>query len=834
MRLPKFGRKKPRSYAALFREPPAPVKSASPWRGIEWLWLGAALVVCVAAVTKPPDFSRKVVGYDIESQSVALDEVRADIYFETEDLRATKEARDEAAAKIPDTYRVDRDRVEEQLRRLDDRIMALLAQQDQVGQAVRQALKTSASDQQESDVVAKAIADYAATLQQDPAWQNAGSAASLALWLMPAPECLPHREFATPSRNTNRGTAGAPAVSLVEPEAASFKFAYAGELAKLAKDGLEYVLTYGVRPLGKAENATKTTITVVRETPVGDLKVSEDLPWTKVPTATEAATMLNDRIRATARTMAAKPSEQPIDWARAQDAAFEMAKSGIADTLSFDEVFTEGARERARLAVPAVMKEVQPGEVIQRSGDRWSAQSRSDVRTYWTKLREHQEPRSRALAMAVAHALLVAMCFLSLARAVTFLTRDHEFIRRNMNLSLLLLAATLVLGRVVSYFEPSGFVMPTAAVAILVAILVNPRIAVMTGMLAAMLVSVQFGYDWRILVVGGAMSLAGAFSTYVVRRRSDMTNASLKATVAGVLVMIAISLAMESPVGEAAIRRCCLVLLSGGACLLLVPGVLSPLERLFGITTDIQLLEYSDLNNELLSRLAIETPATYAHSLMLGQIAEAAAEAIGANGLLARVCAYYHDIGKLHRPDYFSENQTGFNVHDELPPRMSARAIATHVSDGVQIAHEFHLPKPIVDGIVEHHGTCLISFFYQQAVEQHKHRDVNEQDFRYPGPKPQSRETAILMICDAVESGVRSIKNPNEERIREFVDKIIVSRSNDRQFDECELTLKDLDTIKDVVARRVITALHARIAYPPEKKPEKRADNVITLSGGSK
>jgi membrane-associated HD superfamily phosphohydrolase len=140
------------------------------------------------------------------------------------------------------------------------------------------------------------------------------------------------------------------------------------------------------------------------------------------------------------------------------------------------------------------------------------------------------------------------------------------------------------------------------------------------------------------------------------------------------------------------------------------------------------------------------------------------------------------------------------------------------------------LPKPIVDGIREHHGTGMIGFFYQQAVEQHRHHDVQEKDFRYPGPKPQSRETAILMICDAVESGVRSIRNPNEDRVREFVDKIVSARANDRQFDECGLTLKDLDTIKQIVALRVATSLHPRIAYP-ERMPDKRPDNVIPMSG---
>jgi putative nucleotidyltransferase with HDIG domain len=329
------------------------------------------------------------------------------------------------------------------------------------------------------------------------------------------------------------------------------------------------------------------------------------------------------------------------------------------------------------------------------------------------------------------------------------------------------------------------------------------------------------------------MCLAGVFSIRVVRRRSDMARASVKATVIGFVAVSAYLLAMGTLFSEDALRMLLLIGLNGLLCLFLVPGLLSPLERVFGITTDIQLLEYSDLNNEILSRMAIEIPATNAHSQRLGQLAEAAADAIGANGLLAQVCAYYHDIGKLKRPEYFAENQTGVNIHDDLSPRLSARAIASHVLEGAEMAREMHLPKPIVDGILEHHGTSLISFFYQEALAQQKHGDVREEDFRYPGPKPQRRETAILMICDAAESGVRTIKNPNEERIREFVDKIVKARADDGQFDECDLTLKDLDTIKEIVTSRLVSFAHERIAYPDQKEEkDTRPPNVVALRGG--
>jgi len=385
--------------------------------------------------------------------------------------------------------------------------------------------------------------------------------------------------------------------------------------------------------------------------------------------------------------------------------------------------------------------------------------------------------------------------------------------------------------------EPNGLLVPVVASAVLLTILTNARTTSVACVIISVLLSVQYGQDWRLLIVSGAMAFTGIVSIYTVRKRGDINRAAIRATAIGWLALMAATLSSETlmnwPMVQNLFQDLLLITLNGFMCMLLVPGLLSPMERLFGITTDIQLLEYSDLNNELLSRLAIEVPATYAHSLMMGQMAEAACDAVGANGLMARVCAYYHDIGKLRRPEYFSENQTGYNIHDDLSPRLSARAIASHVMEGAEMARECHLPQPIIRGILEHHGTLLIGFFYQQALDQQKHGDVREEDFRYPGPKPQSRETAILMICDAVESGVRSIKNPNEERIREFIDKMIQTRSEDRQFDDCELTLKQLDTIGEVLTRIIMTVHHTRVSYP-ERPAREEADNVIRMNRGGR
>ena len=808
----------------------------------------AVLLVMVLALTREPKRDA-LIAQDIDTSKVADQEIRAAFFFETVDLQATKEARDAAVAKIPDYYRVDRDRVQSALKALRQRIEAVNAHRDAVRVAVLEALRNSNSAQAPEDVAARAVAAYVASLKSTPEMEELPDPAVLTLWLTPDTKSLPQRQFAPVAEEQVRpaedtaGTppappaeGGRPVIGVTPDDPGRLVFGYGDRLADLAMQSLEYVLMQGVRREDIDLSVAARRIVILRDAPMADQQVTTEMELATVPDPAEAVEVLSVRLQESAR-RAARETPEPTEWAKLHDAALQMARPFIVDTIRLDTVYTAGVRERAREAVPPVTKQVEAGEIIQDRGKRWTAQSRSDVKTYISVLQSEQRPAQRVVSIAVSNALLAGLALLCLLRSLGLLQQGQapENWRTHVNLALLMMSGMLVIGRIASYFEPTGFVLPVAAVGILYAILVDVRLAAMVSFLTAALVSIQYGYDWRLLTVGSAMSMAGVFSIFEVRRRSDMAAASLKAMIVGLLAIMAISLATDSMFSEAALRRLALIGMNGLLCLLIVPGLLSPLERLFGITTDIQLLEYSDLNNEVLNQLAMKAPATYAHSLMIGQLAEAAAEAINANGLLARVCAYYHDLGKMERSEYFTENQKGENIHDRMSPRMSARAIAAHVYEGVKIARRYHLPKPIIDGILEHHGTCKIGFFYQQALEQRKHGDVREEDYRYPGPKPQRPETAILMICDAVESGVRSLKNPNVERVREFVDRIIAARSADRQFDECHLTLKQLDVIAEVVSNRIMSNLHTRLAYPEPKpaEPEKKTDNVIVMSGGT-
>lgn len=802
------------------------------WSRRQGLALASAFVALVAALALEVEPPQEIIDYDFETATFARENVQAEFGFKAEDRAATARAKEEAALKVPDAYRVDQEVIRRELRELQQRIDTLAGQRNDLDKALRQALGNSDSSQDAQQVIWNAAVDFAGRLIGRPPFEDVKEAESLAVWLMPDPASVPKRRFETPAAE---GAAPQKVEGLEEPETAPLTFAYFDTLGRAARNALQFVLTYGVlppdarvHPEESVEQRQSTRLRVLRDRPVEDMKRVDDVPLIQVPVPPEAHKLLEARTGELVAADSGKPAG-PLELALVQHAAYDVAKGGITDTLRLDKVETLAARESARREVPPVMKEIKEGDILQEAGKPWTEQSRSDVRTYIEEKRRIEESMTSWLPALVAAMIFAALALAGLVKALMVLKGSRERSRTPLYVALVILCGTLAVGRLVSYFGELGYLVPITAGAIILAILTNARVAAITGFLTAALLSAQFGYDWQLFVVSAAMAFAGALSVHVVRKRNDMTRAVLKATLVGLLATVAVTLVTDAPFSEDARHRLLLIALNGAACLFIVPGLLPPLERLFRITTDIQLLEYSDLNNEVLSRLAIEVPATFAHSLMLGQIAEAAADAVGANGLLARVCAYYHDIGKLRRPEYFSENQTNGNVHDGLSPRLSARAIAAHVVQGAEMAREAHLPKPIVDGIVEHHGTSLISFFYQQAQAQNKHGDVREEDFRYPGPKPQSRETAILMICDAVESGVRSIKNPNEDRVREFVDKIIAARAADRQFDESDLTLKDLDVIAEVVSRRVLTSLHTRIAYP-EPEREKTPGNVLSMT----
>lgn len=348
------------------------------------------------------------------------------------------------------------------------------------------------------------------------------------------------------------------------------------------------------------------------------------------------------------------------------------------------------------------------------------------------------------------------------------------------------------------------------------------------------------GSDAKLLVMSLICGFIAVFVTLEVRRRSRLLRAGLFVGLATWLLAIVFGIIgpiiWEAPGNThwtMIWKQSGMAVASGFVTALLVSGILPVLESLFRITTNISWLELADLNHPLLKRMTIEAPGTYHHSLVVAHLSEAAAEAIGANAAMARVCSYFHDIGKLVKPDYFTENaRHGRNPHDDLAPTMSALVIIAHVKEGVDLALKHGLNQHIVDVIQQHHGTSLVYYFYKRALQQQEDAreggkimnireedipDVREESFRYPGPRPQTRECAIISLADSIESASRSLDRVTPHKVDQLVDDIMDQRLKDGQLKECELTMREFEELADTFKHTLHSMMHARVAYPSDK-----------------
>jgi putative nucleotidyltransferase with HDIG domain len=400
----------------------------------------------------------------------------------------------------------------------------------------------------------------------------------------------------------------------------------------------------------------------------------------------------------------------------------------------------------------------------------------------------------------------------------------------NYNMLILLsvmLLGTLLLGRAIEYIflilseglsfivpETAMFGIPIAAGAMLVTLLFDFH----TAITFSFMISLLAGFWLRdaffpIYVFVG--SLTAAFSVIRCKRRSAILRGGLYVILANIFMVLIICLIKGMLFSPTALSAIILAILSGIAVSAIVSLFLPILEYLFKITTDISLLELLDLNQPLMKNLMVTAPGTYHHSIIVGNLVESAAEAVGVNPLLARVSSYYHDIGKLKMPDYFVENQIGTeNKHDKLTPHMSSMIITNHVKEGVELAKQFKLPSVIIDIIQEHHGTSIMTYFYQKAKELDQSSIPVEEEYRYLGPKPQTRVAALIMMADAIEAASRVLNDPTPSRISALVDKITNNFFIDGQLDECELTFKDIFEIKKRFIYILTSIFHKRIDYP--------------------
>jgi putative nucleotidyltransferase with HDIG domain len=383
--------------------------------------------------------------------------------------------------------------------------------------------------------------------------------------------------------------------------------------------------------------------------------------------------------------------------------------------------------------------------------------------------------------------------------------------------------------------DPGNFywIIPAAFGSILLVLLVGGQIAILYTLVMSVFLAMMCG-NMIFGIYGIVSSLTAVYALRHYRERSAMGRAGLIVGLSNIVALAALQLHTSTFHWKAFLVALPLGFMGGMASVMLASLLLPLLEYLFKITTDIRLLELSNLNNPILKRLALEAPGTYHHSLNVGVLAEAAAEAVGANPLLSRVGAYYHDIGKMEKPEYYVENQIYMpNKHEKLSPRMSSLVLASHVKDGLELAREIGLTPKVAALIPEHHGTKLMTFFYQKAKRaleekrsgEAKRSEVDEGEFRYPGPKPQSKEAAILMLADQAEAAARTLQDPNPSHIRSLIRRLIQGTIEDRQFDECAITTRDLHLITRTFERIITGMHHHRIEYPGyefNKKGEKK------------
>jgi cyclic-di-AMP phosphodiesterase PgpH len=367
------------------------------------------------------------------------------------------------------------------------------------------------------------------------------------------------------------------------------------------------------------------------------------------------------------------------------------------------------------------------------------------------------------------------------------------------------------------------YALPVAAGGILVAIFFDFQVGILFSLMTSLLIGLLVRDNLAMAVLALVGNLVATFRVQQYRQRSSILLTGLFIGLANILTLIAFGLMSSNLFTWPRAYEALCGLLGGLLAAVVASTMLPLLESIFKRTTDIKLLELASLNHPLLRQLIMHAPGTYHHSMLVGTLAEAGAEAIGANALLARVGSYYHDIGKMLTPEYFVENQAGRgNKHDRLSPSMSALVIMAHVKDGIKLAKEYKLPQRIIDMIPQHHGTNRITYFYDKAKElEDPHvQHVHEEDYRYPGPKPQTREAAIVMLADKVEAASRVLAEPTPQRISGLVQRTVSNIFMDGQLDECDLTLRDLQKIGDAFGRTLIAIYHHRIEYPAVESEE--------------
>jgi putative nucleotidyltransferase with HDIG domain len=512
---------------------------------------------------------------------------------------------------------------------------------------------------------------------------------------------------------------------------------------------------------------------------------------------------------------------------REQVVLLQAFESKLFPTLTCNRKETKARRALAVRGVKPVEGQIKQGQTIVRNEE----QITSKIVQQLDAMRKLSRPRS-LIWQAVGYFIITVIFLYSLWRYFVFYQKRHLKIRNHTVLIFTVIISELVTmrlatvladvfsGRFPRFQDPYTlyYGIPFAFAALLVTLLVDINLGIITSVILAILIGLFYGnIDLAVYCIVGC--IAGIYSIRQYKDRAAILKSGLTIGVANIVCLAGLYILRQAPIGASDIADMVALALLGGILASALASMLLPaIESLFKITTDIRLLELSNLNAPILRRLAVEAPGTYHHSLMVATLAETAAEAIGANPLLVRTAAYYHDVGKLIKAEYFVENQSyGSNRHENLSPSMSCLIIANHVKEGLNFAKEAGLPPRISDMIPQHHGTRIMTYFYKKALDEANNdkSKVSDKEFRYPGPKPQSREAAIMMMADSVEAASRTLgDDPAPAQINGMIDRLIESIIGDGQLDDCDITLREIQLVKASFFKVLAGIFHHRIDYP--------------------
>ncbi len=534
----------------------------------------------------------------------------------------------------------------------------------------------------------------------------------------------------------------------------------------------------------------------------------------------DRVTSLNDSLAEAQRQLAL------LEISEAQRAMLlKVVQQQLRPNLVYNAEATEQRRQEAREQITPVLFQIKKGEMIVREGERVTADQIMKLKAIRDSGRDNRNFQTIAgLFLSTMLLLFVVNLF-----GKTNISKYRPDSRDLLFLSIVFISLFILIkisifiaagmGNTFAYLDSSAYfyAIPFAAGAMLVRIVLNSETALLFSLCFTLMTGVIFGNSLMMVLFVLTGSLIGAHGVRHCQQRTTLYRAGLWIGLTNMALVVGTHFLAGHSFELLLLWKIGFAFLGGMFSAVLVNGTIPLVELLFKYTTDIKLLELANMNSPILRQLMMEAPGTYHHSILVGNLAESAAEAINANPLLSRVAAYYHDIGKIKKPLYFIENSGGQrNKHDKLAPSMSALILTSHVKDGVELAREHKLGSELIDIIQQHHGTTLIKFFYDRAKSQSdpEVHQVSERDYRYHGPKPQTREAALIMLADAIEAASRTLTDPTPARIQGMVQKLINNIFIDGQLNECDLTLKDLNLIAKSFNRVLSSSFHHRVDYP--------------------